>query len=303
MQTRISHIVVSCLVLLGGFCMSANARPLATDSTSKPVFPPDPGVVYVPPMVVIMGDTIDMSDTTVVMPTEIDIYGDSSVVYNTEENTLTLTSVAMEVGDSTGTAISYSGSDTLTIVLQDTSSIYADTIISSTSNVVIKGEGTLTAEGTVPIIGVPTASIRFDSVTMYVRSVPDAASLRRRIRTGVKIDENGGPAMSGFGSADFNKTGVTPPDALYGPVPGSGEGDEEEFNALYTMDPETGEADVLDEFWLTAQADDDTPVGRVILTPKNELDVTQPMYNILGLPVDAMYKGIVVQGGRKYILK
>lgn len=284
--------------------MSVHARPhaAAADSSKTPVFPPDPGEVYVPPVVIIMGDTIDMGDTTVVMPTEIDIYGDSTVVYNTEENTLTLNSAEMEVGDSTGTAISYSGSDTLTIVLQDTSSIYADTVINSSSNVVIKGEGTLTAEGTVPIIGVPTATIRFDSVTMHVRSVPNAAALRRRIRTGVQLDETGGPAMSGFGSADFNKTGVTPPDAMYGPVPGTGEDPEDAFNALYTWDPETGEADVLDEFWTNAKADDDTRVERVT-TPKHELDVTKLMYNILGLPVDASYRGVVIQDGQKYVLK
>ena len=108
--------------------------------------------------------------------------------------------------------------------------------------------------------------------------------------------------MSGFGSADFNKTGVTPPDAMYGPVPGTGEGDDDVLNALYTMDPETGIVDVLDEFWLNAKADDDTRIGRVT-TPKHELDVTQPMYNILGLPVDATYKGVVIQGGRKFVLK
>ena len=34
---------------------------------------------------------------------------------------------------------------------------------------------------------------------------------------------------------------------------------------------------------------------------RHSLDINRPMYNILGLPVDATYRGIVVQDGYKYL--
>ena len=33
------------------------------------------------------------------------------------------------------------------------------------------------------------------------------------------------------------------------------------------------------------------------------LDLSAPMYNILGMPVDATYRGIVIQGGHKFLLQ
>ena len=38
-----------------------------------------------------------------------------------------------------------------------------------------------------------------------------------------------------------------------------------------------------------------------ITTPTPSLDITQPMYNVLGQQVDATYKGIIIQNGYKYI--
>ena len=270
----------------------------------SPDFPPDPGEVYVPPVVIIMGDTIDMSDTTQVLPTEIDLLEDGTIVYNTEENSLTLNNASLVEGEVEGTAISYSGSDTLTIILQDTSRIYADTIINSQSNVTITGDGKLEAVGTVPIIGVPEASITFGPVYMHVQSVPNAAALQRFIRGQRRIkevDETGGPALSGFGSADFGKVNVTPSDGMYGPLAGSGGGEEEEdeMYALYVLN-EDGEQEVVTEFETTPKDEEDALSST---KTNHELDYSAPMYNILGLPVDAGYKGIVLQGGRKYILK
>lgn len=302
---RISHMLLTSLLMLVYPLVQVMADDPATPSDSD--FPPDPGVVYVPPVVVIMGDTIDMSDSTQVLPVEYDVLGDQTVIYNTEENTLTLTNASMEVGETEGTAISYSGSDSLTIILRDTSRIAADTIISSQSNVLITGDGAMEAVGQVPIIGVPEANITFDSVAMHVKSVPSAAALRRYIRFIRRIkdvDETGGPALSGFGSADFNKVNVTPgdDDASYGPITGTGGGEGGEEDPMYALyvTGEDGEQEVLTEFWLTPEADETAlPVNR----QHHELDTSAPMYNILGLPVDASYQGIVIQNGRKYFYR
>lgn len=298
MQNRIFHVLFVCLLVLAFPLVHIMAD--EPDTLSGPAFPPDPGVVYTPPVVIIMGDTItsDPQDTTQTVPVEIDVFGDSTVVYNTEENTITLTSVDLGAdGDTMTTVINYSGTDTLYIVLTDSSSIVADTIISSQSNIVISGEGHLEAVGDVPIIGVPTANITFDSVNMYVRSLPGPAAVRRRVRGIIKLDETGGPALSGFGSVDFNKVDVSPSDAMYGPVAGGGD-DEDIINALMNA-----KGDVLTEFELTAKAD--PPVDDAVQNTKElrELDFNQPMYNILGVPVDATYKGIVIQNGRKYIIR
>ena len=302
MQTRIFHKLLMYLLMLVYPLVSVLADEPATPS--GPDFPPDPGVVYVPPIVIIMGDTIDMSDTTQVLPTEIDLLDDGTIVYNTEENTLTLSSASLEVGDVEGTAISYTGTDTLTIVLQDTSSIYADTIINSQSDVIITGDGKLEAVGTVPIIGTPEASITFVYVYMHVQSVPSAAALRRRIqarKSGAKfgklLDENGGPAMSGFGSADFGKVNVSPSGANYGSTT-----DEEgnDINALY-VENDDGSHEILTEFETTPKnIEDALPATKHV---PHGLDISAPMYNLLGLPVDAGYKGIVLQNGHKYILQ
>ena len=234
---------------------------------------------------------VDPTDSTNV----VDFYGDSTLVYNPEENTLTLNNLTLEVGEEESTAINYTGTETLTIVLNDSSSIMADTIIASTADVIITGEGTLIAEGTVPIIGVPEANITFDSVNMHVQSLPSAAAVRRRIRGGKRLDETGGPALSGFGSAEFNKVDVTPSDAMYGPI---NNGSSDAMYALYVMNG-AGEQQVLSEFTLTAKADEPNAVEQ-ISTPQ-AFDPTQPMYNIFGVRVDASYKGIIIQNGNKYL--
>lgn len=274
------------------------------DAPDNPPFPPDPGNLYVPPVVIVMGDTITPApgDTTTVLPEVIDVSpdGDSTMTYNTVENTLTLNNVEIEsASDTLTTIISYTGTDTLTIILQDSSVLVADTIISSQSDIVIKGEGHLVAEGDVPIIGTPNANITFDSVSMTVRSLPGHAAVCRRVRGGKRLDETGGPALSGFGSTDFNKVDVSPSDAMYGPIEGGGDEEQDWINALY-VENEYGEKDYLTEFSLTAKADDDTAIRDT--KQYRELDINAPMYNILGLPVDASYRGIVIQGGQTYLL-
>ncbi|MBQ7532006.1 MAG: leucine-rich repeat domain-containing protein [Paludibacteraceae bacterium] len=257
-----------------------------------------PSDTVVPIEVTIFGITITPDDSTSTEP--IDLLGDSTLVYDPEENTLTFNGLEWEVGEEETTVINYTGSDPLTIVLNDTSTIMADTIIASAADIIITGEGKLVAEGTVPIVGVKSASITFDSVTMHVRSVPTPQALRRRIKSGKRLDETGGPALSGFGSADFNKTNVSPSDASYGPVTTTDDnGEETTIDALYTTN-EDGEQEVVTEFDLTAQADD---TGVDAVRVRHDFDPSQPMYNVLGLPVDATYKGIVVQGGQTYLLR
>ncbi|MBQ7531167.1 MAG: hypothetical protein IJT12_05620 [Paludibacteraceae bacterium] len=290
-------------------CLLMLAFYIAPIQAEAPEFPPDPGELYIPPVIVIMGDTVNVADSSSVV-TEVDVRGDSTIVYNLEENVLTLNGATLEVGDSLMTAISYTGTDTLKIVLSDSSTIVADTVISSQSDVVISGEGTLVAEGIVPIKGVRTANITFDSVTMHVRSLPTPASVRRRIKDGKKLDETGGPALSGFGSADFNKTNVSPSDAEYGPLPCEGDDcecndeyedcEEEEENVLYVVG-EDGEVEVLTEFDLTAEADGESALPDTKVY--HALNLNLPMYNILGLQVDATYKGLVIQHGQTYLLK
>jgi len=292
MQTRISHMLMLCLLLLAFFSTRLSAQ--------TPEFPEDPGNLYIPSVIIIMGDTVDVSDTTTVDKV-IDVLNDSTILYDTEENVLTLTNVELTAGDSTVTAISYEGSETLVIVLCDTSSILADTVITSQSDIIITGDGLLVAEGIVPIAGAPTATITFDSVSMYVRSVPSPQALRRRIRYGKKLDETGGPALSGFASADFNKTAITPPDAEYGEVEMEESAGGGTINCLYVVN-ENGEIDVLSEFELTAE-DDNLEDALPNVKVRHALDLTQPVYNILGIQVGANYKGIVVQQGQTYLLK
>ncbi len=255
------------------------------------------------PIVTVFGKDvviIDPTDSTATMD-EVDVFGDSSLVYNPQENTLTFSSLSLEVGDSVSTAISYTGTETLTIVLCDSSTIFADTVISSMGDVVVTGDGVLVAEAVVPIIGAPTASILFDSVTMHVRSLKSPAAVRRRIR-GIKvIDEDGGPALSGFSSVDYNKTAITPPDAQYGEIEvegGAAGAPAYVINALYVV--RNGENVVLTEFDLTA-IPDNIPESIDTSRADRPLDPSQPMYNILGLQVDTSYKGVVIQNGRKYV--
>ncbi|MBO4361201.1 MAG: hypothetical protein J5823_00275 [Paludibacteraceae bacterium] len=296
---------MTCLLLLACSFMSVQAEDGDT-IPGGPNFPDDPGTLYVPSVVIVMGDTVDVNqlDTTENYIINVLEDEDSTVVYNYRDNVLTLTGATLEAGDSTVTAISYTGTDTLKIVLNDSSSILADTVIYSEADVVISGDGMLVAEGVVPIRGTKKSSITFDSVSMHVKSVPTPQALRRRIRTGKRLDETGGPALSGFGSADFNKTNVTPSDAEYGPLPCSGDNcgggeEEDEDNVLYVIG-EDGEVEVLDEFDLTAESGEEDAVETV--KTRHGLDLTKPMFNILGLPVDGTYKGIVIQDGQTFLL-
>lgn len=269
-----------------GWSYFSNYLPLESDT------------VWEETVITICGITITPGDSTSAEP--IDLLGDSTIVYDPVDNTITLDGADWTVGEEEGVAINLTGSETVTIVLNDSSSILADTIIASTADIVIVGEGFFNAEGVVPIIGVPGATITFDSVTMHVRSVPSAQALRRRIKSGKRLDETGGPALSGFGSADFNKTNVSPSDAEYGPITTTDEnGEETTTNALYTTNEE-GEQEVVTEFDLTAVVE-----SAVVYTnnPRHEFDPNGAMFNVLGLPVDKTYKGIVIQNGQTFLLK
>lgn len=279
------------------FCDEAMRRIIVTPADTVT---PEPSDTIHEPTVSIFGLDIEIPDT--IGEGGINLLGDSTLMYDPEENTLTFNSLTMEVGEDEGTAISYSGEEPLTIVLNDESSIIADTVIASTGDIIITGTGSLVAEGTVPIIGEESANITFDSVNMYVHSLPSAAAVRRRIR-GVKtakdVDENGGPALSGFGNADFNKVNVSPSGASYGAVSTNGESGTEILHALYVQNGD-GSQTVVTEFTLTAIPDDISAV-EAARAPQS-FDPQQPMYNILGVPVDASYRGIVIQNGQKYLL-
>ena len=248
-----------------------------------------------PAIVVINGDTIKVDPEA--PTTEIDINGDGTLVYDTEENTLTLTGLDVEDGDVEGTVIEYSGTETLTIVLTDESSITADVVISSTVDVIITGDGTLVAEGVVPIVGTANASITFDGVNMIVRSIAPSEEAIRRIRKtrwAKRLDETGGPALSGFGSAEFNKVDITPSDAMYGAIT-SGSSDAE--FAMYVMNG-LGEQEVLTEFTLTAKTD-----AVEDIRAEHKPDPSKAMYNVLGVQVGAEYKGVVIQDGQKFMVR
>ena len=58
MQTRISHMLMLCLLLLAFFSTRLSAQ--------TPEFPEDPGNLYIPSVIIIMGDTVDVSETTTV---------------------------------------------------------------------------------------------------------------------------------------------------------------------------------------------------------------------------------------------
>lgn len=296
MRTFFKYTFAACLLVLT--CSNVSARAYA------PLFPPDPGELYIPPTVTVFGKEVEVDSTQ--LEEDIDVLGDSTMMYNAEDNSLTFTNVNLEAGDSLAAAISYTGTDPLTIYLCDSSTIFADTVITSTADVVITGDGILVAEAVVPIIGTPQATITFDSVTMYVRSLPSPEAVRRRIR-GVKlVDEDGGPALSGFASADFNKTSVTPPDAEYGEVETESQAPGQPpviINALY-VEHADGSVEVLTEFVLTGIADDFWEHNALGNTrSEHKLDTSKPMYNILGIQVNADYKGVVIQDGYKYIIR
>ena len=103
--------------------------------------------------------------------------------------------------------------------------------------------------------------------------------------------------MSGFGSSDFSKVNVSPSGASYGEVPDESHGEAATINALYTLNGQ-GEKVIVTEFETTLIA-----TGAENARERKALDSTKPMYNILGMQVDAKYKGIVVQDGQKYLLQ
>ena len=258
---------------------------------------PIAGDTLEPTEITVFGITITPGDSTNTDP--VDLLGDGTMIYDIEENTLTFNGTEWTVGEEETVAINYTGDVPLTIVLDEASMIIADTVIASTANIVITGEGTLVAEGTVPIIGTPDATITFEA-NMHVRSLPSAAAVRRRIRDakfGKKLDETGGPALSGFGSSDFSKVNVSPSGASYGEVPDESHGEAATINALYTLNGQ-GEKVIVTEFETTLIA-----TGAEDARERKALDSTKPMYNILGMQVDAKYKGIVVQDGQKYLLQ
>ena len=258
---------------------------------------PIDGDTLEPTEITVFGITITPGDSTNTDP--VDLLGDGTMIYDIEENTLTVSGTEWTVGEEETVAINYTGDAPLTIVLDEASMIIADTVIASTANIVITGEGTLVAEGTVPIIGTPDATITFEA-NMHVRSLPSAAAVRRRIRDakfGKKLDETGGPALSGFGSSDFSKVNVSPSGASYGEVPDESHGEAATINALYTLNGQ-GEKVIVTEFETTLIA-----TGAENARERKVLDSTKPMYNILGMQVDAKYKGIVVQDGQKYLLQ
>ena len=258
---------------------------------------PIDGDTLEPTEITVFGITITPGDSTNTDP--VDLLGDGTMIYDIEENTLTVSGTEWTVGEEETVAINYTGDAPLTIVLDESSMIIADTVIASTANIVITGEGTLVAEGTVPIIGSPDATITFEA-NMHVRSLPSAAAVRRRIRDakfGKKLDETGGPALSGFGSSDFSKVNVSPSGASYGEVPDESHGEAATINALYTLNSQ-GEKVIVTEFETTLIA-----TGAENARERKALDSTKPMYNILGMQVDAKYKGIVVQDGQKYLLQ
>ena len=75
------------------------------------------------------------------------------------------------------------------------------------------------------------------------------------------------------------------------------------INALYVEHPD-GTVEVLTEFMLEAMDLSSPPFDGIGNTRAyRALDPSQPMYNILGIQVDANYKGVVIQDGRKYILR
>lgn len=250
--------------------------------------------VVVTPSVTIFGQEIDPTQTDSI----VDIFDDGTLVYDPEENTLTLTNLDLEVGEDETVAINYTGDVQLTIVLTDSSSIKADTVIASTADIVITGDGHLVVEGNVPIVGTPESSITFDC-NMSVRSVPLNGVARRRqgAKFGKRLDETGGPALSGFGSADFNKVNVTPSDAMYGPVNTTdGNGEESTINALYVENG--GEQEIVTEFEVTVKES-----GVQNTRERQALDMTQPMFNVLGQRVDATYKGVIIQNKQTFILQ
>ena len=96
------------------------------------------------------------------------------------------------------------------------------------------------------------------------------------------------------------ETTVTPPEAEYGDVEETDEvsGITVTYKALYVSNPD-GSKSALTEFTLTPIEGWDALENTQ--SPAT-LDPTKPMYNILGMPVEPGYKGIVVQGGRKFVV-
>ena len=257
-----------------------------------------------PPVMTIFGvevNIIDPNDENNLLD-EVDINNDGTLVYNIEENVLVFNGAEMNVGATMSAAINYDCTDPLTIVLQGMSHVVADTVIASAGDIVIRGDGHINAEGMVPIIGTEEANIRFVEVSMHVRSLPSPAAVRERtkgVKFGRKVDENGGPALSGFGSADFDKVNITPSGASYGAVqttdPASGT--PVVIKALHRSNGQ-GQQEIVTEFELTPEGSENSALETV--SERRGIDPGKPMYNLLGVPVDARYRGIVIQQGGVY---
>lgn len=74
------------------------------------------------------------------------------------------------------------------------------------------------------------------------------------------------------------------------------------YNVTFTFDPAT---DTSEGAWpVTCSAEKNPSTGINAVTAGNtRLDATQPIYNIAGQRVSANYRGVVIQNGRRFVLK
>lgn len=257
-------------------------------------------VLAAPPSLTVLGQQVSILDPANPnnLLSQVDVFADGKLVYNIEDNIITLSGLTLSDG---ATAIRYDCTDPLTIVLREVSSIKADTVLASQGDLTITGEGQFVAEGATPIIGIETAVIRFEA-SVHARSLTSAAANRRHsgaIKFGKYLDETGGPALSGFGSADFNKVNVSPSDALYGTITVNNPttGVSKSMRALYRINGQ-GNPEALTEFSTTPKPN---AVEQTQL--RQTFDPDKPMFTILGVPVRDGYKGLVVQQGGAYWVK
>ena len=93
---------------------------------------------------------------------------------------------------------------------------------------------------------------------------------------------------------DIPALGTTHADDFYGPIPCTRPMTAEEIAGSY--EAETGKATYIMVDCPGATTDvEDMPIDQPML------DMTQPMYNILGQRVNATYHGIIIQNGYKYL--
>lgn len=253
-------------------------------------------VLAAPPSLTVLGQQVSILDPANpnILLAQVDVFADGKLVYNIEENILTMSGLTLT---GVATAIHYDCADPLTLMLRETSSIKADTVLASHGDLIIMGDGKFVAEGATPIIGAETAMISFQAA-VHARSLTPAAAADRRtgtIKFGKQLDETGGPALSGFGSADFNKVNVSPSDALYGTITVNNPttGITKAMRALYRINNQ-GHPEALTEFITTPKPD------ALEQTRQQPFDPNKPMFTVLGLPVRAGYTGLVVQQGGVY---